>query len=323
MGFIESASVKRSKGAARAAARRGLSWWLGRDSVFKWIPYILVQGWFLFLTIPFLLLVYLSLVSWRVTRGPWWAADFAGLENFIQAFQDDRFLWAVGRTLLFAGIAVPLEFGLGLALALLAYEEFPGRKFYATVLLVPMMIVPVVVGYDLSMLLIDTGPLNELLSRMAGRPINIGWLSDPMAAQVAVIGADVWQWTPLMFLMLFSGLAALPKDLIRAARIMGASTWQIFARIQLPLLKPVITIALVIRTMEALKMFDYPMLLTQGGPGNATETISIYLFRMGWEYIRVSEAAAMSVILLVVIAMYVLIALKFIRRERRALEARG
>jgi ABC-type sugar transport system permease subunit len=104
---------------------------------------------------------------------------------------------------------------------------------------------------------------------------------------------------------------------------MGASRWQIFRHVELPLLKPVIAIAVVLRSMEALKIFDYPMLLTQGGPGNATETVAVYLWRVGWEFARVSDAAAMSLILLVVVAMYVLVAIRILRAERRRLVEEG
>jgi multiple sugar transport system permease protein len=295
----------------------GLRRWLDRESVFKWLPFVPVQALFVLLLLPnALLLVYLSLLSWRITRGAWWSAPFTGFDSFLTALTDERFLWALGRTFGFALVAVPLELVLGFALALLCREPFRGRRLYTTLFLVPMMIVPAVVGYDLSMLLIDQGPFNQVLTLLAGRPITVRWLSDYTAAKLAVIGADVWQWTSLMFLIFLSGLAGLPRDPIRAARVMGASRWQIFRYIELPLLKPVIAIALVLRSMEALKIFDYPMLLTQGGPGNSTETIAVYLWRMGWEFARVSHAAAMSLILLSVVALYVFIAIRVLRRER-------
>ncbi len=297
--------------------------WLDRDRVFKWVPFVPVEAFFLLLIGPFILLIYLSLISWRVTRGPWWTAPFTGFSNFLYALGNGRFFDALVRTFAFAAIAVPIELILGLLLALLAYREFRGRRFYSTAFLVPMMIVPAVVGYDFSMILVDTGPLNQLLSLLAGRNINIRWLSEHTAAQAAIIGADIWQWTPLMFLILLSGLVGIPKEPIAAAKVFGASRWQIFWRIQLPLLKPVIAIGLVIRSMEALKIFDYPMLLTQGGPGNATETLPVYLYRMGWEFFRVSEAAAMSIILLIITAIYIAMAIRVIMRERGRMRGEG
>src|SRR5438128_2559957 len=302
----------------------GLRRWLERERVFRWLPFIPVQGLFVVLLLPnFLLLVYLSLLSWRITRGAWWNAPFTGLDAFTVAVQDERFLWALLRTFVFAAVAVPLELALGFALAMLCRSPFRGRRFYATIFLLPMMIVPAVVGYDLSMLLIDQGPFNQILSVFAGRPITVRWLSDYAAAPLAVIGADVWQWTALTFLIFLSGFAGLPPDPIRAARVMGATRWQVFRYVELPLLKPVIAIAVVLRSMEALKIFDYPMLLTQGGPGNATETVAVYLWRVGWECARVSHAAAMSLILLVVVSLYIFIAIRVLRRERRRLAEEG
>ncbi len=291
-----------------------------RERVFKWIPFVPVQGLFVVLLLPnFLLLVYLSLLSWRITRGAWWSAPFTGLDAFTLAIQDERFLWALVRTFVFAAGAVPLELLLGFGLALLCRAQFRGRRFYSTIFLLPMMIVPAVVGYDLSMILIDQGPFNQVLTVLAGRPITVRWLSDYSAAPLAVIGADVWQWTSLTFLIFLSGFAGLPQDPVRAARVMGATRWQVFRYVELPLLKPVIAIAVVLRSMEALKIFDYPMLLTQGGPGNATETVAVYLWRMGWEFARVSHAAAMSLILLAVVSVYVFVAIRVLRRERRRL----
>src|SRR5881409_171881 len=296
----------------------GLRRWLERERVFRWLPFIPVQGLFALLLFPnFLLLVYLSLLSWRITRGTWWNAAFTGLDSIQRALEDERFLWALARTFGFAAAAVPLELLLGFGLALLCRRHFRGRRFYSTIFLLPMMIVPAVVGYDLSMLLIDQGPFNQILSALAGRAITVRWLSEYTPAQLAVIGADVWQWTALTFLIFTSGLAGLPEDPIRAARVMGR--WQIFWHVELPLLKPVIAIAVILRSMEALKIFDYPMLLTQGGPGNSTETIAVYLWRVGWEFARVSDAAAMSLILLVVVSVYIFIAIRVLRRERRRL----
>jgi len=297
-------------------ARRSILAWLERESVFKWLPFVPVQALVVFLLLPTALLVYLSLVSWRITRGVWWRAPFVGVDNFVLAVHDDRFVWAVIRTFGFAAAAVGLELGLGFGLALLCRERFRGRRFYTTIFLLPMMIVPAVVGYDLSMLLIDQGPLNQVLTVLAGRSITVRWISDYNMAKAAIVGADVWQWTSLMFLIFLSGFAGLPPDPIRAARTMGASRWQIFRHVELPLLKPVLAIALVLRSMEALKIFDYPLLLTEGGPGTSTETIAVYLWRVGWDFTRVSHAAAMSLILMLVVVLYTVIAIHVLRRER-------
>jgi multiple sugar transport system permease protein len=266
------------------------------------------------------LTIYISLLRWRLTRGFWTAAPWGGLSNFVDALTDEGFVFAVLRTFVFAGFAVAFELLLGFGLALLTYREFRGRRLYLTVFLIPMMIIPVVVGYDFSMLLVDTGPLNSALSLVTGQDVRVRWMSDYRAAQIAVVIADIWQWTPLTFLIFVSGLTALPLEPIKAARVMGATRWQVFRYVQLPLLKLVIVIAVVIRSMEALKIFDMPMLLTQGGPGNATETLSIFLWRNAWGFNKISYAAASSLIVLVLFTGVIYASIWVLRRERAQLE---
>jgi len=308
--------------AAPARRRRTLGQWLEQERVFRILPLVPVQLLILaLLLVPFVLTIYISLLRWRLTRGFWTDAAWGGLTNFVDALTDEGFFAAIGRTFYFAGSAVVLELLIGFGLALLTYKSFRGRRLYFTVFLIPMMIIPVVVGYDFSMLLIDTGPFNAVLSTLTGLDLRIRWLSDYRAAQIAVILADVWQWTSLTFLIFVSGLVALPPDPIRAAQVMGATRWQVFRYVELPLLKPVIVIAVVIRAMEALKIFDMPMLLTQGGPGNATETISIYLWRNAWIFNKISYAAASSLTLLVIFTALIYASIWLLRRERSRLEA--
>jgi len=294
--------------------------WIERERVFRLLPLVPVQLLIVtLLAVPFLLTVYISLLRWRLTRGFWTAAPFAGLTNFVDALTDDGFLYAILRTFVFAILAVAFELLLGFGLALLTYRSFRGRRFYLTVFLIPMMIIPVVVGYDFSMLLVDTGPLNSVLSLLTGLDVRIRWMSDYRSAQAAVVVADIWQWTPLTFLIFVSGLTALPPEPVRAARVMGATRWQIFRYVELPLLKPVIVIAVVVRSMEALKIFDMPMLLTQGGPGNATETLSIFLWRNAWVFNKISYAAAASLLVLVVFSGVIFLSIGLLRRERARL----
>ncbi len=220
-------------------------------------------------------------------------------------------------------MAVSLELVLGFCLAMLVHQEFRGRKVYITIFLIPMMVVPVVVGYNFSMLYIDSGPINQLLAPFLtpfGIDPRIRWLSHPAAAQWAIILADVWQWTSLTFLIFLSGFSALPRDLIHAARIMGASSWQIFWRIQLPLLKPAVIVAVVIRSMEALKLFDQAVLLTFGGPGEATQTIAFFLWRQVWQFNKYSFGAAASVLLLLLFAGLIYAGIYLLVRERALLQ---
>ncbi|PON14395.1 sugar ABC transporter permease [Candidatus Entotheonella serta] len=302
--------------------RRGLRRWLAQERVFRLILFVLVESFFLLLlALPFVLTVYISLLKWRANR-TFEQAYFQGLANYIRVLSEPEFWWALGRTFYLAGVAVSLELVLGFCLAMLVHQEFRGRKVYITIFLIPMMVVPVVMGYNFSMLYIDSGPINQLLALFLtpfGIDPRIRWLSHPVAAQWAIILADVWQWTSLTFLIFLSGFAALPQDLIHAAQIMGASPWQIFWRIQLPLLKPAIIVAVVIRSMEALKLFDQAVLLTFGGPGEATQTIAFFLWRQMWQFNKYSFGAAASVLLLFLFAGLIYAGIYLLVRERALL----
>jgi multiple sugar transport system permease protein len=182
-----------------------------------------------------------------------------------------------------------------------------------------MMIVPIVVGYNFSMIYIDSGPLNQLLAPLLGGfgiDPRIRWLSDPIAAQWAIIIADIWQWTSLTFLIFLSGFAALPSQLIDAARVLGATRSQIFWRVQLPLLKPAIVIAVIIRSMEALKLFDPVILLTFGGPGTSTQTVAYFLWEQVWVFNKFSFGAAASVLLLLMFSVLIFVGIYMLARQR-------
>ena len=287
--------------------------------MFRWIPLIPVQLFFFFLTFPFFLLIYISLLRWRVSRGPWYEAPFGGLFNFKRILGNPEFYEAFGRTLVFVAIAVPLEFLLGFIIAYLVTRDSSLKRFLTTMFLVPMMIIPVVVGYNFSMIFIQDGPFNQALSWIVGTKVHIAWLSVPWSAMAAIIIGDIWQWTPLMFLMMVAGLSALPKALIDAGRVLGASSWQIFWRIKVPLLKPIFLIAIILRAMEAFKVFDLPMLLTRGGPVNATQTIAVYLYELGWDYANISKAASSSVVILLFALTIIILAIRVLKRA--AMEA--
>ncbi len=312
LGLAQSATLARRRSRIRRRLRS--------DWGFKWIPFIPAELSILFLTTPFILLVFLALTRWRVTMGPWWAGHFAGLYNFVNALTDPRFIESFFRSLYFSSIVVPAEAFIGFGLAYLAHKPFKGQKVFSIIWLIPMMVVPVVVGYNSNMLFVQQGPVNQILSLVTGRDIQIGWLSSTNSAQAAVICSDIWQWTPLMFLIFMSGFSAIPKEPLNAAKVLGASTWQVFRYIQLPLMRPVILMAVVLRTMESLKIFDIPMLLTQGGPGNATETVAIYLYRTTWEQMRVSNGAGMSILLFIFTLMLIFICIKILKTQRMRIE---
>src|SRR5262245_12334303 len=300
--------------------------WLAQERVFRLIPFILVEGMFiLVIFIPFILTVYISLLRWRANR-PFETATFAGLANYETVITNDQFWLAVGRTFYFGGVAVLLELLIGFVLAMVVSQTTSFKRIYTTIFLVPMMIVPVVVGYNFSMIYIDSGPLNQLLSplfNLLGIDPRIRWLSHPVAAQWGIILADVWQWTSLTFLIFLSGFSALPQQLINAARVMGASPWQIFWRVQFPLLKPAIIIAIVIRSMEALKMFDPVVLLTFGGPGTSTQTVAYFLWEQVWVFNKFSFGAAASILLLIMFSVLIYAGIYTLIRQRGAIAGRA
>jgi len=311
-----------------APARRSgsVTAWLASERVFRLIPFVLVEAMFLLLlAVPFALTVYISLLKWRANR-PFEQAYFEGLGNYVDVLTDAEFWWALARTFYFAGVAVGLELLIGFGLAMLVAQHVRGRRLYITIFLVPMMVVPVVVGYNFSMIYLDSGPLNQILrplTTLLGVEPRIRWLSHPIAAQWGIILADVWQWTSLTFLIFLSGFSALPQQLTNAARIMVASRWQIFRRVQLPLLKPVIVIAVVIRGMEALKIFDQSVLLSFGGPGNSTQTVAFYLWRQVWQFNKYGFGAAASMLLLVMFAALIYGGIFLLVRQRSAVLREG
>jgi multiple sugar transport system permease protein len=323
--MTEAAAAARREDEARRSARspRRLSAWFAQERVFRWIPFILVEGTFvLVIIVPFILTVYISFLRWRANR-PFEQATLSGFRNYEQVLTDAGFWAALGRTFYFAGAAVALELVIGFVLAMLVHRVTHFRRLYITIFLIPMMVVPVVAGYNFSMIYLDSGPLNQLLAPFVeafGIDPRIRWLSDPVAAQWAIILADVWQWTSLTFLIFLSGFSALPPQLINAARVMGASRRQIFLWVELPLLKPAIVIAVVIRSMEALKLFDPVVLLTFGGPGTSTQTIAYYLWEQVWQFNKFSFGAAASILLLIIFSVLIFTGIWALTRQSAAAE---
>jgi len=300
--------------------------WLASDRVFPKIPFLMVEGlFFLVILVPFILTIYISLLKWRANR-PFEQAFFSGLENYEAVLTSDLFWYALGRTFYFSGVAVAIELVVGFVLAMLVSQCARSKKLYTTIFLVPMMIVPIVVGYNFSMIYIDSGPLNQLLAPLLqsfGIDPRIRWLSHPIAAQWAIIIADVWQWTSLTFLIFLSGFSALPQQLVNAARVMGATPWQVFWRVQFPLLKPAIVIAVIIRSMEALKMFDPVVLLTFGGPGTSTQTVAYFLWEQVWVFNKFSFGAAASIILLIMFSVLIYLGIFMLIRQRSVVVGRA
>ncbi len=279
-------------------------------------------GLFLFLLTPVLLLqLYFSVHQWTVYLSSWWDADFVGLDLFQEVLSDPRFGWAVVRSLAFATGSTIGCFVFGFLLAYLMYKPFRGQAFYYVVFILPMLTVPVVVAYTAEMLLYQNGPLNDLISHILGVDFKPSWLTDPHIALFTVACLEVWNWTPFSFIIMLAGLSAIPKEPIEAAEMLGASKWHIFWEVQVPLLRPVILLALVLRFLEAMAEFPKTWALFQGGPGSATETLPVYIFMTTWQYFQISKGAAMSYLVMILMIGIVLFAIHLLRREKRSLDA--
>ena len=252
--------------------------------------------------VPTVIVIWLALTDWQPTQAiPWWQGEFIWFWNFNDLWYDDRFINSVLRTLMVVGICITLELAIALGLALLFVEEWWWKRLAVSVIILPMMIIPVDAANAFFMLFNDRGPINHLISIVIGEPFTFSWLSHPTWAMVPIMLCEVWQWTPLMFLMVLTGLLSLPQNQVRAAIALGATPARIFRRIMLPLLSPVIGIAVLIRSIETFKIFDPVYILTRGQPGGATETISMYMYNGAFVYFRMGYIAAAALIVLVLV----------------------
>lgn len=268
---------------------------------------------------PLLMQLYISLTDWAPLSGvEWWNAWelWNSFANYSDLAADTRYWSALWRTALVMVICVPAEFLLGLALATLFADDFPGKRVFYSILLMPMMVVPAVAGYMFFMLFQSGGPVNDILSALTGRTVAIAWLSDPTLAFIAVVIADIWQWTPLMFLILLAGLVGVPDDQMKAATLLGANAWQRFTTIVLPKMKTIIIIALAIRVIENFKIFDTLFIMTGGGPGVATETISVYVYKVTTQDLIWGYVAAIALAILVVLSVVAVFAMKRMAKAR-------
>jgi multiple sugar transport system permease protein len=224
--------------------------------------------------------------------------EFVGLENYRDLLKrDPAFFAAIWRTLMFVAVVVPIEFALGLFVALYINREFRYRGLIVTALMLPTMVAPVVVGMMWRYLLMPSfGLLTYYLQRM-GFLADTSVFSDSVTAYAALMLIDVWEWTPFMMLIMTAGLMAMPQDPIEAAYLDGAGAWQILWHIQLPFLKPLIIFAGMFRAIEASKVFDTIYVLTGGGPGNATEVIAVFAYRTNFIKWDLGYGAAVCLLL--------------------------
>jgi|SRR5581483_1234800 multiple sugar transport system permease protein len=277
----------------------GESLWakLGQD---RWLRFTLLLPAVIVLVVfsvyPLLYSLYTSLWNYRFGK----FTTFAGLDNYQHMFSDGAFWNSIGTTLIFTGVVVPTELVLGLLLALILVEDVRFRTLYRTAYIIPMVLAPVVVGIIFRLLYnTEFGLPNYILGELLHLP-RPDWFGNPQLALPSVMVMDIWQWTPFMFLVLLAGLQTIPLDLLEAARVDGASYWTSLRYITLPLLRPTILVALLVRTMDALRLFDQVYVTTLGGPGTATEVVSFFVYKVAFKFSQMSYAAALLIVLLVI-----------------------
>ena len=239
---------------------------------------------------------------------------FVGLANYAELIHDATFWGSLQATAIIAGCAVLAELVLGMALALALAGKVRGKALVVPLLILPLTMMPIVVGETWRILWDPSyGPVDQILSVLSGRHVGLVWLSDPHLVFPAIIITDMWQWTPFVFLILLAGLSAINAELYEAAAMDGASAWKKLVYVTLPLLRPILLLAILFRLIDAIKIFDIVYALTQGGPGTETLTASYFVYQAGQQFFRYSYAAAASYVLLFFVT---IIALVLIRRIR-------
>jgi len=244
---------------------------------------------------------------------------FIGFDNFISILNDATFFTALYLTTILVVTTVGIELLLGLALALLLNREFKGVGLVTTALLMPMMMAPIVVGLMWKfMYSYDFGIFQYLLTSV-GIPKML-FLGSGSLALPSIIAADVWQWSPFMMLIILAGLRSIPREPIEAAMMDGASGVRVFADITLPLLKPVVLIAVLLRAIDSFRMFDQVFIMTRGGPGISTEVLSMYTYLRAFAYYYVGYATAIALIMLYAISV---IATPLIKQIENSFKMKG
>ncbi|MCV0402630.1 MAG: sugar ABC transporter permease [Chloroflexi bacterium] len=259
--------------------------------------------------IPLVYTVWLSLTSTNIAGGGGWV----GFDNYARLLADTFFRQAYGNTVLFVVIGVAAQYVLGLALALAVHSLTRGQRLVRLAILLPLMIAPLIVGFIWQTLLDSRyGPVNGLLRAVGIDPV--AWLTDSSFAFISILIVDAWQWTPFVFLVLYAGLRTLPTEPFEAARVDGASGWRTFADITFPMLIPASIAAILLRAIEAFKLFDIVFYITGGGPGGATGTVSLLGYFTALRSGNMGYGAAMTVVLLLTVIAIALTSLLILQR---------
>jgi multiple sugar transport system permease protein len=293
----------------RALTRLTEGNWLGYGFV---APAMVVLG--VLILGPLIYSSVLSLYSWRLTEINL-PKSFSGITNYRTLFHDSTLGTALRNTFEFVIAAVAIELALGFAVALALFNINRGRRLANAIILLPMITTPVIVALVWRYLFDPQFGVVNYAAHQTGYQGDIGWLSDPQLALGSIVAVDVWQWTPFVILVLHAGMLAIPDELLEAARVDGASAWQLARRVILPYLTPLILLVLLFRTMDTYRLFDTVYVLTQGGPGLSTETVGLYTYRQGFIYLEMGYSLALSMIMLAIIVVISVFYLRLLRRR--------
>jgi multiple sugar transport system permease protein len=274
------------------------------------IPGMVVVSAMLFYPLGYAL--YYSFFSYTLGTAP----EFVGFANYLRVLRDSGFRHSLLVSLYFTIGVVSLQFVLGLIIALLLDRIKFGRRFFAVVVFIPVMITPAATGLIFRWMFVPQwGVINQALQGLAIKPPD--WFNSAVWAFVSVMIAEVWQFTPLVGIILFAGLQAIPEESLDAARVDGASALQLLWFVLLPLLRPLILFVLVMRTMDAWRLFDRIFVMTAGGPGTATETVTLYNFRVSFQLLKVGEGLVVGVLTLLSLLGVMILYLRLMFRDVR------
>jgi multiple sugar transport system permease protein len=279
-------------------------------------PYILpaVATLILIVIFPTIFLWYVSFTNYDLTMG-WKKKAFVGFKNFVYLFSKDKDFWySLQISIVFMIVTVIAELVLGFGIALLFNRKLRGKRVWMSFLIIPMVITPTIISLIWKLMLnTEYGVLNYILSLITIGKVN--WLS-PQTALLSLMIVDIWEWTPFMALILYAGLQAIPQEPYEAARVDGANASQILYYITIPLLKPMMFVALLLRSIDALKIFDVAYGMTQGGPGRATELMSLHIYRLGFRHTNwIGRASANAIVLLMLITLLTTVLLRSLRKS--------
>jgi multiple sugar transport system permease protein len=287
---------------------------IGRRNV-KWAFILPALIYLMLLAIlPLIWTLTLSLTKWHANIMP--KPEWVGLDNFKYfLFQDRRFWSDLGFTSMYVGISVTGELILGLALATLLSQRFRGRNFFRVIYLIPMACPPIAVAFLWRMMLHpDIGVINTILQAIGLSGVK--WTTSPQVAPFTIIMVDIWEWTPFMFLALLAAFQALPVELYQAAAVDGANSFQMFAKITLPLITPVIVTISLIRVIDAFKLFELVFGITGAGPGSATESLAFYVYVIGMKWFKLGRGSAVSWLFLIILLIFALILISRFKEKR-------